>query len=258
MNQAEKALGELRAMDELSSMDSPMHRLPSTAKLVTTLVYLFVVVSFHKYDLFHLIWMLLFPLIGYQFAYIPVRTCFYKLRIALPLVCAVGLFNPFFDKQILLTIGSLPISGGVISMLTLMSKGVLCLMASFLLIATTPIEKLCMAFRRLYFPRFFTSLLLLTYRYISVLLEEVSIMTDAYHLRSPRQKGLHYSAWGSFVGQLIFRSMDRAEGLYQSMLLRGFNGDLPVTEPKTSVWITWLFSLAGIALILLVRFHPFW
>ena len=53
--------------------------------------------------------------------------------------------------------------------------------------------------------------------------EELSVMTDAYHLRAPGQKGIHVSAWGSFLGQLLLRTMDRAQELYSSMLLRGYH-----------------------------------
>ena len=48
-------------------------------------------------------------------------------------------------------------------------------------------------------------------------------MTDAYHLRAPGQKGIHISAWGSFLGQLLLRSMDRAQELFSSMMLRGYH-----------------------------------
>ena len=58
-------------------------------------------------------------------------------------------------------------------------------------------------------------------------------MSEAYHLRAPGQKGIHISAWGSFLGQLLLRSMDRAEDLYESMLLRGFRGEFYYAEvPK--------------------------
>ncbi len=59
-----------------------------------------------------------------------------------------------------------------------------------------------------------TSLLLLTFRYISVLLEEVAIMTEAYHLRAPGQKGIHVSAWGSFLGQLLLREYGQSRKLF--------------------------------------------
>ena len=61
-------------------------------------------------------------------------------------------------------------------------------------------------------------------------------MTEAYSLRAPGQKGIHVSAWGSFLGQLLLRSMDRAEALYHSMLLRGFRGEYYYAEvPKCGV-----------------------
>lgn len=200
MNKAQQASVELRAMDELAAQDSPMHRLSPLSKLFVTVLYIVVTVSFHKYDISGVFVMVLFPLVGYQVGMIPVHTCFHKLRVVMPLVCAVGLFNPFFDKRIVLYIGAVGVSGGVISMLTLMMKGIFCLMASFLLAATTSIEDICRALRQLHVPKVLTSLLLLTFRYISVLLDEAAIMTDAYRLRAPGQKGVHISAWGIVSG----------------------------------------------------------
>ena len=236
MNKMEKALSELGHMDELAVQESPVHGMNATAKLLSTVIYILIVMSFDKYDLSGLIPMVLWPVLLYQMSGIPVRTCFYKLRIVLPLVMAVGLFNPFFDREIMLHLGNIGVSGGVISMLTLMLKGVLCLMSSFLLVATTPFDSICAALRSMHFPATLTTLLLLTYRYVGVMREEVAVMTDAYHLRAPGQKGIHVSAWGSFLGQLLLRSMDRAEALYHSMLLRGFRGEYYYAEvPKCGV-----------------------
>ena len=102
MNKAQQASVELRAMDELAAQDSPMHRLSPLSKLFVTVLYIVVTVSFHKYDISGVFVMVLFPLVGYQVGMIPVHTCFHKLRVVMPLVCAVGLFNPFFDKRIVL------------------------------------------------------------------------------------------------------------------------------------------------------------
>ena len=106
----------------------------------------------------------LFPVAGYQLAGLPMRLCFQKLRMVLPLVCAVGLLNPLFDRQIVVQVGTLAVSGGVLSMLTLILKGVFCLLASFLLMATTTIEAICRALRQLHVPKLLTNLLLLTFR----------------------------------------------------------------------------------------------
>jgi len=223
MNKMQMALRELSEMDSMAAQRSPVHELHPAVKLITTVCYILIVVSFHKYDLSGLAPLVLWPVFLFQLSGIPVSTCFYKLRIVLPLVLAVGLFNPLFDHRVLFTMGTVPVWGGVISMITLMMKGTFCLMASFLLVATTPVDSLCGALRNMHFPGMLVTLFLLTYRYVGVLTEELAIMTDAYHLRAPGQKGIHVSAWGSFLGQLLLRSMDRAQELYASMQLRGYH-----------------------------------
>ncbi len=254
MNKMEKALWEFAEMDELSAQDSPIHRLSPTAKLLTAVLYILLVVSFHKYDLSGLSVMLLYPVLLFQLSGIPVHVCFYKLRIVLPLVMAVGLFNPFFDRETLLFLGEVPVSGGIISMLTLMLKGLLCLMVSFLLMATTPIDSLCAALRMLHVPGMLVTMLLLTYRYVGVMTQELAVMTDAYHLRAPGQKGIHISAWGSFLGQLLLRSMDRAQELYGSMLLRGYHDHFHYAPMKPFALSDGLYLSVCVAVFFLLRF----
>ena len=253
MNKMQKAIRELAEMDELAARDSPIHALHPATKLITTILFIFVTLSFDKYDLGGIVPMVLWPVLLFQISGIEVKSCFYKLRIVLPLVMAVGLFNPLFDKTAMLRLGSLTVSGGVISMLTLMLKGLYCLMASFLLMATTPIDHVCAALRQFHLPKILVTLLLLTYRYVGVMTEELAIMTDAYHLRAPGQKGIHISAWGSFLGQLLLRSMDRAQELYSSMLLRGYHKQFPYADIKPFRRRDAYYMIACSALFLFLR-----
>ena len=254
MNKAEQALRELHEMDALAEACSPLHTLCPLAKLFSTILYIAAVVSFGKYDLAGLAPLLLWPVLLFQISGIPIGRCFYKLRFVLPLVLAVGLFNPLLDRAPCLTLGGVTVSGGVVSMVTLTGKGILCLMASFLLMATTRIDALCAALRRLRVPGLFLSLLLLTYRYVGVMTEEVAIMTDAYALRAPGQKGVAFRAWGSFLGQLLLRSMDRAEELYSSMLLRGFYEHFHYAEPDPCTARDAAYLIGSAAAFALVRF----
>ena len=253
MNKLTKAQTELWEMDELAKGTSPIHGLHPLAKLAVTVLYIFTVVSFPKYDLSGLMVLVLYPVILYQIAEIPVSTCFYKLRLVLPLVCAVGIVNPFLDRKLLLYIGTVPVTGGLVSMATLMLKGIFSLMASFLLIATTPIDRICAALGRLHVPQVLTTLLLLTYRYIGIMIREVAVMSESYALRAPGQKGIHFSAWGSFLGQLLLRSMDRAEELYSSMRLRGFRGEFYYVGLPKAKGKDWLFFLGSVLLFLAAR-----
>ncbi|MDO4490019.1 MAG: cobalt ECF transporter T component CbiQ [Lachnospiraceae bacterium] len=253
MDQMTSAMLELADMDTLASGDSFLHRRHPLAKLLLTILYIFTVVSFPVNQLSGLIPMVLIPVLAYQMADLPLRTCFYKLRFVLPLVCAVGIWNPILNREPAFSLGALTVTVGMISFLSLMLKGILSLMMSFLLIATTNIEKICYALSLLKVPKVMVTQTLITYRYISLLLHEAGTMWNAYKLRAPGQKGVHISAWGSFLGQLLLRSMDRASDLYQSMEMRGFHGSFYYAEVQRAGRTDWLYFLIMAAVILLLR-----
>ena len=187
-------------------------------------MYIGTVVSFSKYNLSGLLVMAVYPVILFIMNDISVKDALWRMRVVLPLVCVAGIFNPFFDRQAVMTVGQIEITGGVISMLTLMLKGVFTVSASYLLIATTTIEKICCALEICHLPKSLVMQVWLIYRYISVLLAETQRVVQAYELRAPGQKGVHFKVWGSLMGQMLLRSMDRAEMIYESMCLRGFDG----------------------------------
>ena len=254
MNRAEQALHELKEMDELAAMNSPVHRFSALSKLAVTVSFIIIVMSFRKYDLSGVLMMALYPYFLFQLSGISFKTCVYKMRYIIPLIAFIGIFNPFFDQETMLVIGGINISGGTVSFVTLLIKGMLCLSASFLLVSTTRIDDLCAAMRKIHIPSLLVTVFMLTCRYISVLTEEVAVMSDAYHLRAPGQKGIAFEAWGSFLGQLLLRSMDRAKELYAAMLLRGFNGEFPETRASEKSASSLIYALVCIALFLVLRF----
>lgn len=219
------ALYEIRTIEETAERDRWVNRLHPLVKLFVTLFYIVTVVSCSRYDADRLFGMILYPAILFNLSDLSFREAVKRLRIVLPLVMVVGIFNPFFDRQTAAQIAGIPVSGGVITMCTLMLKGILTVLASYILIATTSIGKICHALRLLHVPKILVTEILLIYRYISVLLEEVRKMTQAYELRAPGRKGIAFREWGSFAGLLLLRSMDRANELYESMCLRGFRGE---------------------------------
>lgn len=222
MNQAVR---EIVKLDELAAEDRWVNQIHPLVKLFLTILYIGLVVSFPRYDLAGLATMAVYPVVIFIVGEISFGDALRRLRIVLPLVCVVGIFNPVFDRDIISYMGNIAVSGGVVSMCTLMGKGVLSVLASYLLIASTSIEKICYALRLLHMPKILVTQILLTYRYVSLLLNEASRITRAYALRAPGQKGIHFKAWGSLVGGLLLRSMDRAETVYESMCIRGYHGE---------------------------------
>jgi cobalt/nickel transport system permease protein len=183
-----------------------------------------VVVSFERYEISGLLPLLFYPVLVFVLAELPVGPILKRLLLASPLIVGIGILNPFFDHQIFL-LGGIEISRGWITFLSLLIKSALTVTAALLLIATTGMDRLAGALRMLKIPRIFVLQLLLTYRYISVLMEEVARTLRAYSLRAPEQKGVHRSAWGSLAGQLLLRTFDRAQRIYEAMCLRGFTGE---------------------------------
>ena len=253
MNKITEAIHEMISMDELAQGNSFLHKIHPLSKLIVTILYIFIIVSFPINDLTGLMPLILYPVILAQLSNISIWTGLRKLRIILLLVCAVGIWNPILDREMMFQAGVITVTSGMISFLTLLIKGILALLASFYLIAVTGIEKLCYALSILRVPKVITTLILITYRYINLLLQEVESMMNAYSLRAPGQKGIHISTWGSFVGQLLIRSMDRANELYQSMELRGFQSSFYYVEiekaRKTDFWYVVIFA----CLIILCR-----
>lgn len=253
------ALFEVHELEELALRELEINRVHPLAKLLTTISYMILVVSYHKYDIWGLLPLFIYPMVLMKLSEISLKVCFRKIRGILPLILFIGLFNPFLDREVLFMAGKIPITGGILSFLTLFLKGVYCLVASFLLIATTGIEGVCYSLRILKLPGILVNQFLLTYRYITVLMKEANAVYQAYSLRAPGEKGVKYKIWGSLLGQLFLRSIDRAGNLYESMLLRGFEGEYYLTgKPKAeSKDYAYFLLWAGIFLILRVGIRYF-
>lgn len=254
MGKITDAIYEIHELDELAEKKTKINQVHSLVKLIITIFYITCVVSFDKYNLFGLLPMILYPIMLFRLSEIPMKTCFKKMRVVLPMICFIGILNPFFDHVLVFKVGNIIITGGIVSMITLILKGIYTLMASFLLIATTGIEGICYALRMLHIPNMIVTQILLSYRYITLLMSEANAVFEAYSLRAPKEKGVKYKIWGSLVGQLLFRSIDRAGNLYESMLLRGFSGDFYYANTKKFHSIDFIYLCLWVIIIAALRY----
>jgi cobalt/nickel transport system permease protein len=227
------SMGNIRFLDELSSKTTIIHLLNPVVKLIVTLIYSSLIVSFHKYDIIRLLPYVFYPIIIFNLAEIPFIPILKRVLFVFPIVIGIGIFNPIFDKEIFINILGVPITAGWISFASLLIKCLLTVLAALLLISTTKIEAIAYALRKLFVPKIFIMQLLFTYRYIYVLVEEVSRVLKAYHLRSPVKKGVFLKDAGSLLGQILLRSFDKATRIYNAMRLRGFEGEYIFDEKKS-------------------------
>ncbi|MGM9570519.1 MAG: cobalt ECF transporter T component CbiQ [Phascolarctobacterium sp.] len=256
MNKINRALQEINQLNTLAQQESVLHRLHPLTKLLVTVGYIALLMSWDKYELLPLLCLGIFPLWGLHLGGLSLKSCLWRVRLLLPLLCLVGIANPFFDQHCFV-LGDWQLKAGYISFLTLMLKGLWALLASYLLIATTSIEQLCYALRLLHLPKILVTQFLLTYRYLTLLLEQADTMAQAYALRAPKQKGIHFKVWGSLAGQLLLRSIDRANNLYASMLLRGYQGEYYYGGP-VAFWSgrDWCYLVGVAATFIIMRLLP--
>lgn len=218
------SLHNIRLLDDLARRQNGINQLHPLIKLLTTVLFLTVVVSFGRYEISSLLPLFVYPVVIFALAELPLAEILKRICWVMPLVAGIGIFNPIFDQQTVEILG-FPVSQGWLTFFSITIKCVLTVAAGILLVATTGIDKLGAAMRMLCLPSVFVLQLLLTYRYISVLGEELARMLRAYSLRAPGQKGIQRAVWGSFAGSLLLRSYDRAQRVYSAMCLRGFTGE---------------------------------
>lgn len=248
-NFASKVRG-IYSIESLSSGDTCIHRLHPATKIVSTLAFLFAVISFDRYEFARLIPYLFYPVVVMALAEIPYPIMLGRFALALPFCFFAGIANVAFDtKTAFLFIGT-PISYGVLSFLAILFRAYLCVMAVLILVAVTPFTQLTGQLRRMRVPEILVTLFEVTYRYLGTLMGEASSMYTAYTLRTPGRKGLKMDHMGSFVGQLLIRSIDRAERVYNAMKCRGYaiRGIRCETRAlSTSDW-TYLVAVCGACL----------
>jgi cobalt/nickel transport system permease protein len=248
-----KVLYNIRLLDELSEKKTIIHNIHPIAKLITTIIFLIIVVSYNKYEISGLTPLVLFPIVLISLSDIPVKPIINRTLIVLPFIIGIAIFKPILDKAPLLYIGSVSISGGWISFISIMFKCILTVSATLILLATTGMNKIAMALRILKVPKLFVTQLLLTYRYITVLIEEVMRTTTAYSLRSPFKRGIGFKDWGSLTGQLLIRTIDRAHRIYVSMCCRGFKGEYNTDNNLKLCLSDFTYSILWVLYFVVVR-----
>lgn len=198
-------------LDRWSRIDSPLHRLPASLKLATTLL-------------------LLLAIVATPIARAPVF--FAAIGALLVALAALSRVPPSHLAGRLLLLEPLALGGALLAafqpdgttrVLTILARSTLCLAAMLLLTSTTPFTELLGVLRRLRLPALLVTVLALLYRYLFVLADEAERMRRARRARSfvPRRTR-SWPLLASLVGQLFVRSTERAERIYAAMGARGW------------------------------------
>lgn len=253
MSNLSAAMKNFCQLEQMAEGHTVIHRLHPLAKLTMTLTYVLVVVSFPAHTLSAMVPMILYPVLGMALSETPWSPLLRRMLLAAPFAVVMGLSNLLLDRNIRFFLAGIPMTGGLVSCLSILLKTALTVSAVLLLIATTPLTELTGQLARIHVPRVLCLQFILTYRYISVLLHEAEQMYTAYRLRAGNIRGIRMADVGFFLGQLLLRSYDRADRVYCAMKCRGYDGGYHAGAAKRQaprdIWL----SLTVCAALLLVR-----
>lgn len=245
-----------RALDRLGYSGGPVHRLDARAKLLVCITFVLCVASFPRHEVAEMLPLALFPSGLAALGRVPARPVLRLVLAASPFALLLGAASPFFETAPVGEVFGIPVSGGVLSLISIVLRFALCTSTLLVLVATTPLPRLARALRRLGAPGVVSVQLLLLYRYLFLLLDEGERLSAARLLREPRRRLPRFSTARGMLAMLLGRTLERAQRLYRCLEVRGFEGDLPPLEPERFRLPDALFLVAGVALCLIARLAP--
>jgi len=240
-------------LDNLSFQRSFVHGIDARVKLIVSAVFVLCVVSFSKYSLSGLIPFFIYPAFLIVSGDIPAGYILKKVVIISPFAVLIGCFNPFIDREVVMTVAGIGISGGWISFMSIILKFMLTVSTALLLIATTSFAGICEAMRRLRLPEAFVVQLYFLYRYLFVLLEEAYRIIRAREARSFGKRGYGFRPFINLLSGLLMRTLQRAERIYGAMLARGYNGRMAAAVRFSLRPIDILFGISFAIMFIFLR-----
>ena len=176
---------------------------------------------------------------------VPLRHFLSVFSLSLPFIAVASI-------ALLFTSGGQP----AIAMALRISTSVIALL---LLVTTTPFFDVLRALRWFHVPYLFCSLLLFTYRYIFVILEELELMNMARRSRGFSMRGSLLSkdvfqTISFTAGMVMVRSYERSKRIYDGLLARGFRGEIHTLRPPVAGPRDLGYGAAFAAVIVVISF----
>jgi cobalt/nickel transport system permease protein len=234
---------------------SPLHRWDVRCKIVTILVYSFMIVS-----LAHLIPALAAVAVS-SLALVIARASLAKVLMRLLAIAGfVGMFFvvmpltvPVHPGDTVVIFGGMEWLGfnlrGLQLAATIAAKAVAVTLLMEPLLATAPLPVTLHGLSRLGAPEVIGQMVLLSYRYLHVFRNEARRMSSGMQVRGFRKRTdlQTLRAVANFLGMLFVRSFERTERVFDAMRARGYRGRFP--EPDTPPMTAGDLVLAAVWLV---------
>jgi cobalt/nickel transport system permease protein len=234
-------------LDRWSRGSSPLHRRDARAKIIAALVFLVVLATARR-------------------SFLPLSLAYFVILIGSGLVAGLPVLAVLKRAAVVLpftaVFAAISVAAGEpMRAAVLVVKSYLSALAVLILVSTTPLPELLRGLESMGVPRYLLMVVQFLHRYLFVISEEAQHMRVAAQakcgsMRRAVFRGSRFSAAAGALGVLFARSYGHAEGIYQAMLARGFQGHFrtfanPVFRKADAAFIlVALTVIAGLRLVL--------
>jgi len=218
-------------LDRYSDRDSLLHKLDPRTKIVTAIAFILAVAltpppSWQAFALYFVI-----VAIAILISKIPPLYVLKRSLVIVPFVLLIGIFIPFLkpgDASGSYNVWIWNVShSGLMVLWGIAIKSWLSILSLILLSATTKFTELLKGLEQLRMPKLMIMILSFMYRYLFVMVDEVSRMKQARDSRNfGGKRTWQLKTIGNMIGTLFIRSYERGERVYGAMVARGFEGQM--------------------------------
>ncbi|UUX91955.1 cobalt ECF transporter T component CbiQ [Methanoplanus endosymbiosus] len=238
-------------IDKYADMDSPIHRIEPRIKVISFGILIVSAVfagSIRAASLFLILSVLILII-----SRLPLRFILGRVKIICVFLVPILLLMPLtVPGTPIFTVGFMILSKEGLDFAVLVSvRSVAAIILVITMLGTQRFDTTLKALSMLYVPGIIIQMLLFTYRYIYVMIDEFmniwcSMQAKGYRFRF-NSHGL--SMIGNLIGMLLIKSYERAERVYQAMIGKGYTGK-PVSFSSFKITGTdYLFCSAAIVAV---------
>jgi cobalt/nickel transport system permease protein len=240
-------------IEDVAARESWVHSRDPRAKIIVAIGFLVTLASFERHAVSALMPMALLVVSLAACSSISLRWMARKLLLPVIAISIFGAANLLFERKPQGMILGFLVTDGVFSWCSIALRATLALGVSLILVSTTGIIRLSEGLAALKVPQIIVTLLLLLYRYIFVLAAESSRMNRARNCRAFETTGFEIATASAMLGQLLVRSLARAERIHTAMLSRGLGGSSITTHGSSWQLGDTILVMGSFALLLAIR-----
>jgi cobalt/nickel transport system permease protein len=222
---------------------SLVHRLPAQVKLVIAPLFVFVVVSTPREQVWAFGGYLLLLMVTAAVARLPLTALARRMVVEVPFV-AFAVLLPFVSRGERVDLLGVSVSvGGLWSAWNVLAKASLGVLTSLIVAAATDVRDLVTGLDRLRIPTLIVQIVMFMIRYADVVTDEmyrmhVARLSRGFTARDVRQ----LPVLARSLSALFIRSYERGERVHLAMLSRGYSGRMPLASTAARL-VDWAGAL---------------